>query len=55
MIVMMVVCFMPTMAFGVNLPDEMEPGTVRATKTVSGPDENGNYTIHLSVQGKNVV
>ena len=53
MIVMMVVCFMPTAAFGAD--DGMSPGDIGAVKTVSGPDENGNYTIHLSVQGKNVV
>ena len=53
MIVMMVVCFMPTAAFGAD--DGMSPGDISAVKTVSGPDENGNYTIHLSVQGKNVV
>ena len=54
MIVMMVVCFMPTVAFGKNLSDEMEPGTVCATKKVSGPNEDGNYTIELSVEGRNV-
>ena len=50
----MIMCTFVPSAFAVDgtLSDQLAPGEVKALKTVSGPDADGNYTINLSVQGK---
>ena len=52
MIAMMLMCFMPSAAFAYDAG--MTPGQICAEKTVTGPNQNGNYEIKLSVVGKNV-
>lgn len=52
--VMMVVSVLPTAAFAVDGGDALEQGEVRATKSLvsTEPDQDGWYTIQLTVEGK---